>query len=114
MGRVLLADLPTDHLDEHLAAIKLQPLTPRTITDAAALREELDRVRRQGWALVDQELEVGIRSIAAPLRDRSGRAVAALNVSSHAGRVDLGRLRGEFLPALLETAGRISERLARR
>jgi IclR family pca regulon transcriptional regulator len=114
MGRVLLADLAPDDLDAHLAGMKLEPLTERTITDEDQLRAELDRVRRQGWSLVDQELEEGIRSVAAPLRDRSGRAVAALNVSSHAGRVKLATLRDEFLPALLETAHRISDRLARR
>jgi IclR family transcriptional regulator, pca regulon regulatory protein len=114
MGRVLLAALSSDRLDEHLARVKLAPLTERTITDEAALRAELERVRDQGWALVDQELEEGIRSVAAPLRDRTGRVVAALNVSSHAGRVDLATLHSEFLPALVETAARISERLARR
>jgi IclR family pca regulon transcriptional regulator len=114
MGRVLLGDLPPDQLDDFLARTKLEPLTERTITDEAQLRAELQRVGRQGWALVDQELEEGIRSVAAPLRDRHGRAIAALNVSSHAGRVDLGTLRGEFLPALIDTASRISDRLARR
>jgi IclR family transcriptional regulator, pca regulon regulatory protein len=114
MGRVLLADLSPDDLDEHLARTELEPLTARTITDEDELRAELDKVRRQGWSLVDQELEEGIRSIAAPLRDRHGRAVAALNVSSHAGRVKLATLRDEFLPDLLDTAKRISDRLARR
>ena len=114
MGRVLLADLSPDDLDAHLASAKLEPLTDRTITDEDELRAELDRVRRQGWSLVDQELEEGIRSIAAPLRDRSDRAVAALNISSHAGRVKLATLRDEFLPDLLDTAHRISDRLARR
>jgi IclR family pca regulon transcriptional regulator len=114
MGRVLLADLPPDQLDEHLAATPLVALTANTITDEAVLRTELDKVRRQGWALVDQELEEGVRSIAAPLRDARGRAVAALNVSSHAGRVKLSTLHQEFLPALLATAHRISDRLARR
>jgi IclR family pca regulon transcriptional regulator len=114
MGRVLLANLPPEQLDAHLAQIDLEPLTERTVTNEAVLRAELDQVRRQGWALVDQELEEGIRSIAAPLRDGNGRVVAALNVSSHAGRVDLATLRGEFLPTLLATAARISERLARR
>jgi IclR family pca regulon transcriptional regulator len=114
MGRVLLADLAPDDLDAHLARTKLEPLTERTISDEAELRAELDRVRRQGWSLVDQELEEGVRSVAAPLRDRSGRAVAALNVSSHAGRVKLATLRDEFLPDLLDTARRISDRLARR
>ena len=114
MGRVLLADLSPDDLDDHLASAKLEPLTDRTITDEDELRAELDRVRRQGWSLVDQELEEGIRSIAAPLRDRSDRAVAALNISSHAGRVKLATLRDEFLPDLLDTAHRISDRLTRR
>lgn len=114
MGRVLLADLSPDDLDAHLARTTLEPLTERTITDEGELRAELAKVRRQGWSLVDQELEEGVRSVAAPLRDRSGRAVAALNVSSHAGRVKLATLRDEFLPDLLDTARRISDRLARR
>jgi len=113
MGRVLLANLPADRMAAHLDG-ELAPLTARTITDPAALRAELDQVRCQGWALVDQELEDGVRSIAAPLRDASGRAIAAVNVSGHAGRVSLATLRDEFLPALLATAERISERLARR
>jgi IclR family pca regulon transcriptional regulator len=113
MGRVLLADLDEDqlaaHLDGHLPA-----LTNRTITDPAGLRSELDRVRRQGWAIVDQELEDGVRSIAAPLHDARGRAIAAVNISGHAGRVTLSTMRDRFLPELLTTADRISERLARR
>jgi IclR family pca regulon transcriptional regulator len=114
MGRVLLADLPPDQLDVHLGATSLVALTPNTVTDEAELRTELTRVRKQGWALVDQELEEGVRSIAAPLRDAQGRAIAALNVSSHAGRVKLSTLRDDFLPALLATAHRVSDRLARR
>ncbi|HEY3142358.1 MAG TPA: IclR family transcriptional regulator C-terminal domain-containing protein [Acidimicrobiales bacterium] len=114
MGRVLLADLRPAELDAHLAQTSLVALTPRTIVDEATLRAELDQVRTQGWALVDQELEEGVRSVAAPLRNGQGRAVAALNVSSHAGRVKLDTLRDEFLPALLDTASRVSERLAHR
>jgi IclR family transcriptional regulator, pca regulon regulatory protein len=113
MGRVLLADLTDDqraaHLDGHLPA-----LTSHTITDPTALGAELDRVRHQGWALVDQELEDGVRSVAAPLRDPEGRAIAAVNVSGHAGRVTLSTMRDQFVPELLATARRISERLARR
>jgi IclR family pca regulon transcriptional regulator len=114
MGRVLLADLAPERLDDHLPAEPWPGLTPRTITDRPSLLAELDRVRRQGWALVDQELEDGVRSIAAPLRDRTGRAVAALNVSSHAGRISLDVLCDDFLPRLVATAARISDRLARR
>ena len=71
-------------------------------------------MRDDGWALVDQELEEGVRSVAAPLRDRSGKTVAALNISSHAGRIDKGVLLNEFLPDLMQTAERINERLRRR
>jgi IclR family pca regulon transcriptional regulator len=114
MGRVLLAELEREQVDDLIGPGPLPAITDRTITKPADLHDELARVRRQGWALVDQELELGLRSVAAPLLDRQGRAVAALNVSSHAGRVSLDVIRKDFLPALLETAGRISERLARR
>lgn len=117
MGRVLLADLPEAQLAAHLDGDvqgSLPALTHRTITDLGALRTELDRVRRQGWAIVDQELEDGVRSVAAPLRDARGRTVAAVNVSGHAGRVTLSTMRDRFLPELLATTERINERLARR
>jgi IclR family pca regulon transcriptional regulator len=117
MGRVLLADLDEDQLATHLDGNidgHLPALTNRTITDPAGLRAELDRVRRQGWAIVDQELEDGVRSVAAPLRDARGRVIAAVNVSGHAGRVTLSTMRDRFLPELLATAERINERLARR
>lgn len=111
MGRVLLADLPEDRLGCTLAASDRAALTPRTRTDPAELREEIDRVREQGWSLVDEELEIGLRSIAAPLRDRAGRVVAAMNVSAPAGRVSLDHLREKLLPMLLDTATTISDRL---
>ena len=114
MGRVLLAELERDEVDALLGPGPLPSITERTITKPADLHGELARVRRQGWALVDQELEAGLRSIGAPLRDRHGRALAALNVSTHVGRVSLDAIRRDFLPALLDTAGQISERLARR
>jgi IclR family pca regulon transcriptional regulator len=114
MGRVLLAELDRGEVDELIGPGPLPSITERTITKPADLHDELARVRRQGWALVDQELEAGLRSIGAPLRDRRGRALAAINVSTHAGRVSLDAIRKEFLPALLDTAGQISERLARR
>ena len=84
MGRVLLAGLPAQELDDYLARADLAPLTGRTLHDAATLRAELDRVHAQGWALVDQELEAGLRSVAAPLRDGEDRVVAAVNVSTSA------------------------------
>ncbi len=85
-----------------------------TETDPARLLGLIRQVRSQGWALVDQELEDGVRSVAAPLRDRSGRAIAAINVSTHAGRVSLEELRGPILQALLETVTEINVRLGKR
>lgn len=104
MGRVLLADLAQADLDAYLDRTDLCPLTKRTITDAGALRNALSAVARQGWALVDQELEEGLRAIAAPIHDRSGRVVAAVNVSTHASRTTLDEMRRALLPALLATA----------
>ncbi|RZI79436.1 MAG: IclR family transcriptional regulator, partial [Microbacterium sp.] len=82
MGRVLLAALDDTALDAVLDRTDLRPLTPRTIHEPAELRRELERVRAQGWALVDQELERGLTSMAAPILDGRGTAVAALNVSA--------------------------------
>ncbi|XVQ84429.1 IclR family transcriptional regulator [Microbispora siamensis] len=107
MGRVLLAGLPPEDLDAYLARADLERLTPHTTTSPVALRTALDRVRTQGWAMVDQELEEGLRSIAAPIRDRVGRVVAAVNVSSHASRTTLESARRDLLPPLLATAARI-------
>lgn len=103
MGRVLLAHLPADELDAYLERVDLQPLTGRTVTDKTQLRTTIDQVRRQGWALVDQELEEGVRSVALPLHGGDGTVIAALNVSGHAGRISLETLVAEFLPALRET-----------
>ncbi|GAA4571069.1 IclR family transcriptional regulator [Planotetraspora kaengkrachanensis] len=107
LGRVLLAWLTPEEIDAALERSPLERLTPRTTTSPAALRAELDRVRGQGWAMVDQELEEGLRSIAAPIRDRGGRVVAAVNVSSHASRTTLESVRRDLLPPLLATAARI-------
>ncbi len=98
MGRVLLAALPADELDARLARIDMRPLTAHTVTDAAELRGVLERVRGQGWAAVDQELEEGLRSLAVPIHDASGTVVAALNVSVHASRGTMTSLRRDFLP----------------
>ena len=113
MGRVLLADLADDDLDAFLAATPLQGYTPRTITDPARLRRALEKTRSQGWALVDQELELGLRSAAAPLRGADGRVIAALNLSAAASRVPLEDLRSGFVPLLLDSAQTISTAIAR-
>jgi IclR family pca regulon transcriptional regulator len=107
MGRVLLASLTDAELGAFLGEADLAAFTEHTVVDRGALRAAIERVREQGWALVDQELEIGLRSIAAPLRTQ-GRAIAALNVAVAAARVSLEELREAMLPELLDTAGRIS------
>jgi IclR family pca regulon transcriptional regulator len=79
-GRVLLASLSAEQLDDVLDRTTFEALTPKTIATRSGLEAELERVRRQGWALVDQELEAGLRALAAPIRDRAGTAVASLSL----------------------------------
>ena len=101
LGRVLLAGLPDPQLPD------LLPLTPRTITDPQQLRAELDRVREAGYALADEELEEGLRSVAVPVRERGGRVVAAVNVAMHSSRRTAEDCVRDILPELHSTAGRI-------
>jgi IclR family pca regulon transcriptional regulator len=107
MGRVLLAALSEEALAAYLGRVELLPLSPRTVTSEDALLAELAKVRRQGWALVDQELEEGLRSVAAPIRDRSGTVVAAMNVSAHASRKTIDAAKRGLVPPLLATVARI-------
>jgi len=103
MGRVLLAFADDAVRARVLARVKLTRHTPHTILDRNQLKAELDRVSRQGYALVDQELEIGLRSIAVPVR-RDGVVVAAVNVGAHVSRVDPQVLRRECLPVLRKAA----------
>lgn len=107
MGRVLLAALTEAALADVLGRSQLRPLTERTIVDEAALRAELARVRAQGYSLVDQELEPGLRSLAAPLLGARGEVVAAVNVSTPTNQVP-GDIVASHLPALLAAAAAIS------
>jgi IclR family transcriptional regulator, pca regulon regulatory protein len=107
MGRVLLAALPPDELERYLAEAKLEPLTDRTVTDPDRLRELLAEVAEQGYAIVDQELEEGLRAVAAPIRGAPDVGMAAINVSAHAARITMDGLREHILPALLDTAAQI-------
>jgi len=110
MGRVLLAGLPEDDLEERVSRMDLRAYTRRSVLSADALRARLDAVRAQGWAMVDQELEDGLRSLAAPIRDASGTD-AALNVSTHASRTTMRELRERFLPLVLQTTATIEDDL---
>jgi IclR family transcriptional regulator, pca regulon regulatory protein len=104
IGRVLLAELPAGSLDSHLAGLELRRLARRTITSQARLRAEIGRARDQGWALVDSELEDGLRALAVAVRNRNGDAVAAVSVATMAGAESARAMRDGLLPPLLETA----------
>jgi IclR family transcriptional regulator, pca regulon regulatory protein len=108
MGRVLLAGLPDAERDRYLDRVELTRFTAHTVATVEALRGELRAVRAQGYAIVDQELEEGLRSVAAPIRDRADRVVAAMNVSVHASRNSVESMRTDLLPRLLVTAEKIN------
>ncbi|MFJ2093691.1 IclR family transcriptional regulator C-terminal domain-containing protein [Streptomyces sp. NPDC087901] len=107
MGRVLLAALPPKEREARLARTEPHALTPYTVTRPDELRATLDRVRADGYALVDEELEVGLRSVAVPLRDRRGTVVAAVNVAMHSSSRTLEECVTEVLPRLHAAAGHI-------
>ncbi|MDR1441697.1 MAG: helix-turn-helix domain-containing protein [Bifidobacteriaceae bacterium] len=111
MGRAILAFLPEAELDKQLENLTLEKSTPYTITGLGALREELDRVRDQGWCLLDQELEVGLRALAAPIRDASGYPVAAINVSVPLLAQSVEEIQANFLEPVLRRAGAIEQDL---
>jgi IclR family pca regulon transcriptional regulator len=104
MGRVLLANLPPDELESYLKSVKLVRRTDRTIVNADRLRQVLRLVRRNGYSIVDQELEHGLRSLAVPIANPDGKVTAALNVGTHAQRVSIRRLIDKFLPHLQDAA----------
>jgi len=104
MGQVMLAQLAPAALEAYLERVRLVARTERTVTSVPKLRKLLKAVRELGHALLDQELEVGLRSIAVPVRDARGNVVAAMNVSTHAARVSLDEMHRRFLPVLSEGA----------
>jgi IclR family pca regulon transcriptional regulator len=108
LGRVLLSHLHADELDAYFGKTILRPMTERTVTSPQRLREVLAGVRQAGYAVNDEELELGLRSIAVPVRGASGTVHAALNVGVQAARVSVERLEKEFLPVLLRGAQDLS------
>jgi IclR family transcriptional regulator, pca regulon regulatory protein len=114
MGRVLLAGLDEARLDDVLATSELRQRTPRTVIDPAELKKIIAQVREQQWAIVDQELETGLISLSAPIRDRQGRIIAAMNVSGHAQRSTAKQMIRDFLPPLQAAAQRVSALVALR
>ena len=111
-GRIQLASLPDDQLDDYLARVRLEPRTAQTVTDPQVLRRRLLQARNQGWCLVDQELEEGVTSIAVPVRNGAGRVVASVNVGTHSRRLRAPALREVALGPLLETAAQIERDIA--
>ncbi|MFF0075529.1 IclR family transcriptional regulator C-terminal domain-containing protein [Streptomyces sp. NPDC005494] len=111
LGRVLLAGLPGDGLRTVLAHAELRPLAPHTLTRRTELEAVLHQVRAQGYALVDEELEAGLRSVSVPVRDRAGATVAAINVAMHSSSRTVEECLEQVLPQLLVTAGSIESEL---
>jgi IclR family pca regulon transcriptional regulator len=114
MGRVLLAALDDETLEATLGSTPLYAHTPRTVTDKEELKKLIAQVRRQGWAIVDQELEGGLISLSAPIRNRQGRVIAAMNISGNAQRNSAKQMVKAFLQPLQQAAQTVSEMVARR
>lgn len=104
MGRVLLASLPEEQLVAYVERTDLKPLTAKTITDKSVLADIIRRVKLDGFALADEELELGLRSIAVPVKTRHNETVAAMNIGVHAARVSAAEMIHRFLPILQENA----------
>lgn len=100
MGRVLLSHQPEEKLNDMLARVTMIRYTPQTVDSVAKLRAELKRVHQQGYALNDQELEMGLRSLAVPLFNAQGQVRAALNVGVHAGQMTAREMIERVLPEL--------------
>ena len=108
MGRVLLAAMDEEEALQILDRSTCAPLTPKTRVTRDHLRAEIARVRHDGYCIVDEELEIGLRSVAVPIRNRSGRVVAALNCGVQTSRASVAQLRTELLPKLLETQDQLA------
>ncbi|WP_208653923.1 MULTISPECIES: IclR family transcriptional regulator C-terminal domain-containing protein [Halomonadaceae] len=104
MGRVLLAQLTDAELDAYLERVVLERYTDKTVADKQALHKCILKVRKQGYAISDQELDSGLRSLAVPAFDANGRLLGAINISTNAARIDLDTLTGSFLPLLQQKA----------
>ncbi|WP_085522805.1 IclR family transcriptional regulator domain-containing protein [Tuberibacillus sp. Marseille-P3662] len=109
MGHVLLAHLSQDGFNQFLDNATFDKYTDNTITTQEELIENLNHVRERGWALVEQQLEEGLRSIAVPIKNTDGKVIAAINCSAHAGRISKETLKEAYLPLLLTAADKISK-----
>jgi IclR family pca regulon transcriptional regulator len=108
MGRALLANLSREDLESYVSKVQFTRYTERTVGSKDALLEKLEEVRRSGYAIVDQELELGLRSMAVPIQNLNGLVVAAVNVGAHAQRVSVQEMQQKFLPHLQTAAQELS------
>jgi IclR family pca regulon transcriptional regulator len=104
MGRAILANLPPEELESVLTRVEFRRYTERTITNPAKLTQALRQIRRDGYSIIDQELEHGLRSMAVPIQNPNGKVVAALNIGAHAQRVSIQEMQTKFLPHLRAAA----------
>ncbi len=111
MGRVLMSGLAQNDLEKVLDNLELEAYTPHTITNKQELGDRINLVKERGWALADQELEIGVRSIACPVKDKDGKTIAALNISGHASRVTKEEMIENYLPTLKRTVKEIENAL---
>lgn len=110
-GRVLLAALPSDLLDNILDDLEFEQLTPYTINNRHDLLAEIARVKNQNYAIVEQELTLGLSSLAVPVFNRNGKAVLCINISLHSSRFKLDEIVDKYVPVLHAASRKISERL---
>jgi IclR family pca regulon transcriptional regulator len=100
LGRAILAYQPEESIEAYLQRVRLEARTPKTVTDKDQFRTVLQDTRAQGYALVNEELEFGLRSIAVPVIQKTGQVTIALNLSAQAGRVSTDEMKERFLPSL--------------
>jgi len=112
VGLVLLAHLPEDELEAYLARVKFQAFTEWTVTSPKKLAQILKTIRQSGYAIADQQIEIGLRTLAVPVRDTSGAVVAGINVIVQAGRVPNRDMPTQFLMALQRAARELGAMLA--
>jgi IclR family transcriptional regulator, pca regulon regulatory protein len=108
IGRVLLSGLSEEALEHVLVEMKPVQHTHKTITAKGKLRDAIREARRVGWSMVDEELEIGLRSVSAPIRSRAGQIIAAVNVCGPSSRVSLDDMRNRFVPEILDAAERMN------
>jgi IclR family pca regulon transcriptional regulator len=109
MGRVLLAALPENQWTCYIDRVERKPFTPKTIVAREAFAEELRRVRTEGYAVIDEELELGLRSIGVPIFSQQGRVAAAMSIGTQSSRISVREMQDRFLPILREHARMVGQ-----